>query len=239
VGATSPLHRRVRSWSGTRRGRRPIRRLGARSLSGYWLGRRLGTRRAILSAQHEKLAFAGLSEVAEGVRTLDLLHGKQNVRPRSRAKRRRKQTAFELLGATRIPRFHRKPWGLGHRMGTRPELVGVRASRTSWGPSAMSQRGAKAQPPLVRAMRSLLVRSQAGSRSRRSLLRRGAGVAAGAWRGPVRLPARPAAPSLGAARLHGDDEDGQERGEESRHDQPAEAADPPRPATRCGMGPTS
>jgi hypothetical protein len=42
---------------------------------------------------------------------------------------------------------------------------------------------------------------------------------------PSRLPAGPAAPSLGAARLHGDDEDGQERGEECRHDQPAEAAD--------------
>jgi hypothetical protein len=42
---------------------------------------------------------------------------------------------------------------------------------------------------------------------------------------PLRLPAGPAAPSLGAARLHGDDEDGRERGEESRHDQPAESAD--------------
>ena len=55
--------------------------------------------------------------------------------------------------------------------------------------------------------------------------RRGAGVANG-WvarlhRGVLR--ARP--PSLGAARVLGDHEDGQERGEECRHDQPAEAGD--------------
>jgi hypothetical protein len=73
---------------------------------------------------HEKdLQMQAFSEAADGIRTHDLLHGKQSVQPRSRTQSRWKQEVFELVGATRVPRLSPgNHGGLGTEWA--PELAG-------------------------------------------------------------------------------------------------------------------
>jgi hypothetical protein len=66
------------------------------------------------------LQMQAFFEAAEGIRTLDLLHGKQSLQLRFHAQSRWKQKVFEALGTREdSPAFHGKPRGLGHRTGTR------------------------------------------------------------------------------------------------------------------------
>jgi phosphohistidine phosphatase SixA len=60
-----------------------LRALGDEVQSVVVVGHNRGTSRKILQAKTRTRSFAGLFEAAEGIRTLDLLHGKQNLSFRS------------------------------------------------------------------------------------------------------------------------------------------------------------
>ena len=98
------------------------------------------TQNAPAGCTHEKdLQIQAFSEAAEGIRTLDLLHGKQSLQCRFRAQSRWKQEVSELLGMDEdSPAFHGKPRGFRHRRGTRvasslkgSQVTGGRLSRVA------------------------------------------------------------------------------------------------------------
>jgi hypothetical protein len=78
--------------------------------------RRRQTRIRRRQAPHRSRAFP---RAAEGIRTLDLLHGKQNVQCRFRTKTPANCGLLDSQRRLRFPAVHREITGFGHRMGTR------------------------------------------------------------------------------------------------------------------------
>ena len=123
-------------------------------------------------------------EAAEGIRTLDLLHGKQSLQFRFHAQSRWKYVFFALVGADEdSTAFHGRPRGFGHRTGTRADPVGVEghrdpAAECSVTPSRISRSvGSRLQDPSGRLPHDPKTRSCVGERAQQG--RPGSRVLAG------------------------------------------------------------
>jgi hypothetical protein len=69
--------------------------------------------------QQKRRAFAGLFRAAEGIRTVDLLHGTQNLRRRLSAENPCKTPVVDSQRRLRFPGAYREITGFGHRPDTR------------------------------------------------------------------------------------------------------------------------